>query len=423
MNQSALQLLTAAVILSSAAPAGAEPEAEHAAPGPSAPRPSIELGGYGELLFSYFDHGADQTQEGGSPEEHRLVFDTARFVAKIEGELAWDIEFEAEVELEHGGTGGALELEYEEFGEYESEIEKGGEVLVEELYLEKAFTDWLEVKAGRFYVAVGLLSDLYRPTSYLGPARPESETTVLPAVWDEQGVSVELTPPGWELTFQVVNGLDSTGFSSQLWIAQGHQARFELVRATDLAVVGRADFTAVPGLVVGASGYFGDTTANRPKPDMDGVFAPLVLGDLHLVYEHPLVRVRAVGIWGHLSKAEEISDKNRRLSNNLGVLRTPVASQALAVWAEAGLNLTPWLGLAAMHRVEPFLRFEYYDTMFGTGPATFDNPRFERTLFAGGVAYTASEQVVAKLGLSHRRLGSSAFNDENAVQLSLGFQY
>lgn len=379
--------------------------------------------GYGELLFAYHDYGPDQTQEGGSPPDNRLVFDTARLVLKLEKELVEHVAFEAEIEFEHGGTGAELELEFEEFGEFENEVEKGGEVLVEELYLEWEPLEGLELKAGRFYVAVGLLSDLYRPTDYLGSARPEGETRLLPAVWDEQGVSAELELGDVELTLQVVNGLDSSGFSSQFWVSSGHQGRFELIRATGLALVGRVDYTGIPGLTIGASSYFGDTVANRPKPDMEGVFAPLYVGDVHAVYNGERVRARGAAIWGHLSNAAEISDKNSRLSNNLGVLRTPVASQGLALWAEVGLDIAPWLRLCPGNRLEPFLRVEHYDTMFATDEAIFDNPRFARTIVAIGAAHTFADRVVSTLDISHRRLGSSSFNSENTVQLSLGFNY
>lgn len=245
----------------------------------------LEFDGYGEIQFTYFDHGADQTQEGGSGSDNRLVFDLTRFVLNLEAELGGGFKFESEIEFEHGGTGSALELEFEEFGEYEHEVENGGEVILEELYIEKELTDGLEVKVGRFYVAIGLLSSRHKPTDYLGSRRPESEVTVLPAVWDEIGIALEATPGDWELTLQLVNGLDSTGFSSQYWIGSGHQARFEVSRATDLAVASRVDYKGVPGLVFGASGYTGNTTGNRPKPDLKGRFAPVLVGDLHFTYE------------------------------------------------------------------------------------------------------------------------------------------
>src|SRR5215475_11577129 len=65
----------------------------------------------------------------------RAVVDLERLV--LEGVYAPTprLSFEAEVELEHGGTGASIEFDpFEEFGEFETEIEKGGEVVVEELH-------------------------------------------------------------------------------------------------------------------------------------------------------------------------------------------------------------------------------------------------------------------------------------------------
>jgi hypothetical protein len=391
--------------------------------GASAADVELELHGYGEIHFTGYDHGPDPTGRHGSEKESRLELDTTRFVLEIEGELAEQLEFEAEIELEHGGTGAAMELEYEEFGEYETEVERGGEVVLEELYIEKKFGDWLSVKAGRFYVAVGMLSFYYRPTDYLGLARPESETTVLPAVWDEMGISSTARLGPVELRAQVVSGLDSTGFSSQRWIASGHQRRFEKTRATDLALVGRADFVGVPGLVLGASAYWGNTTGNRPKPDMKDVSAPLLIVDAHGALDLSPVRARGALIWGRLENADAISEKNSRLSNNLDVPRTPVADEALAAWIELGADVAPALRIADRHRLEPFVRVEYYDTMFRAGDGRFDNPRFERVIVSNGVSYTYRDRVVAKLGASHRRLGSPELNSENSVGLALGFVY
>jgi hypothetical protein len=385
--------------------------------------PSLEVTGYGELSFAFHDYAADQTGPSGAEPDRRLVFDTARLVVKLEREIVDDVEVEAEIEIEHGGTGAELEQEFEEFGEFEQEVEKGGEVVVEELYLEWEALPWLSVKAGRFYVAVGLLSSLYRPTDYLGATRPEGETRVVPAVWDEQGAAVEMRLGDAELTVQLVSGLDSSGFSSQQWVARGHQARFELTRATGLAVVGRVDWSALPGLVAGASSYFGDTAANRPKPDMEGTRAPLYIGDLHATYDGHGVRARAVALWGRLFESAVISDKNSRLSNNLGVLRTPVASQGLAAWAEVGVDVAGALGLSDRHRLEPFIRVERYDTMFRTDAEIFDNPRFARTIAAAGVAHTVSDRLVSTFEVSHRRLGSAELNNENTACIALGFVY
>ncbi|MCA9810539.1 MAG: hypothetical protein KC473_09385, partial [Candidatus Dadabacteria bacterium] len=135
----------------------------------------LEWHGYGEMHFAHLDYGPNQNRDGGSQDDDRFVFDQTRFVLELEGFMLQEqILFEAEIEFEHGGTGSAMELEYEEFGEYEQEIEKGGEVYVEELYLYKKFGDWGKLKAGRFYLAFGLMSFLSKPTDYLAARRPES---------------------------------------------------------------------------------------------------------------------------------------------------------------------------------------------------------------------------------------------------------
>jgi hypothetical protein len=399
----------------------------------------LSVGGYGSLNFDWRDYGPDPTREGGSRDDSRVVFDQTRFVLDLEAEMPAQLAFEAEVEFEHGGTGSALELEYEEFGEYEREVEKGGEVLVEELYLEKGFGEHVSARVGRFYVATGLMSSHYKPTDYLGAGRPESESTVLPAVWDEMGVDLTLDFDPVRGQVQLVNGLDSTGFSSQRWVASGHQSRFEQIRATSLAVVGRVDVEPVDGLVVGGSAYWGGTSANRPKPDLarecdgessDREVAPcgyvpgnVLIADLHVTLDLDPVRARGTVIWGNLENAETISERNRSLSNNLGVLRSSVSDEALAAWGELGVDVAPVFGLSERHRLEPNVRVEHYDTQFRPRESLEDNPRFERSIGAAGVAYTYRDVLVTKINWSHRWFGSSELNAENTVSLSQGLEF
>lgn len=421
--------LTAALLATpTASPARAEPVRT----------PALTLSGYGDLLFAFHDHGANQNREGGAQRDARVELDTTRFVLELEGELTHGIEIEAEIEIEHGGTGSALELEYEEFGEFEHEVEQGGAVILEELYLKRRFGSYLAVAVGRFYVALGLLSRGYRPTDYLAATRAESEGTVLPAVWDELGVQVEARRGRVHGIVQVVNGLDSTGFGSQRWIAGGHQRRFEVVRATDLAAVARVDVDTGAGLVLGASGYAGGTSRNRPKPDLvpecpggdpdvvapcGYVTAPVVIVDVHAQLRRGPLRGSALLLWGHLGNAAAVSSRNERLSNALDVPRTPVADQALAAWAELGVDVAPWIGLDRAHQLEPFVRVDRLDTMFRPRAELFDNPRFERTIVTAGVGWTLGQEVVLKLEGAHRRFGARHLAAETSVRLALGFVY
>lgn len=384
------------------------------------------------------DFGADPNRQGGARRDLRLELDTTRFVLELITTLPFGVEAEAEIEFEHGGTGAAMELEYEEFGEFEQEIEKGGEVLLEELIVTKRFGEHFAMSAGRFYVAVGQLAHRHRPIDYLAAARSEAESLLLPAVWDEIGVQVQGRLPWLRATAQVVNGLDSTGFSSQRFIALGHQRRFELVRATDLAFVGRLDAFPLPETEIGLSGYHGGTSRNRPKADLvkdcpdaaedqvapcGYVDAPVTLVDGHGAFRFGPVRGSAMVLWGHLANAAAVSARNERLSNALAVPRTPVADQAMLAWGELGLDVAPWLGLPAEHALEPFVRVDWADSMFLPREDLFDNPRFERLVLTGGLSWTLTGDLVLKLDASHRRYASEAINTEETVRFALGFVY
>ena len=376
------------------------------------------------LNYWRFDYGPDQkSRPGGSAPDDRALMDVTRLALKLEAELLPQVELEAEVEFEHGGTGGALELEYEEFGEFEQEVEKGGEVIVEELYVKRSFGEHLDLSAGHFYVAVGLLSELYRPLDYYGTVRPESEAAVIPALWHETGIEASGRVRRWRWRLQVINGLDATGFSSQRWVAGGHQLRFEQVRADRLALAGRVDFEPVRGALVGVSLYRGDSAGNRPKPDMEGTEAQVTIADVHAHLDRDRLRARGLFLRGHLRNAAAVSARNRTLSNNLDVPRSPVASAASALYLEAGYDILPWLAERPGERLDLFVRLDDYDTMAEVPEGFFDNPRFDRRVHTVGVNYAMARKLVLKADYAMRRLGAARFNDENTLGLALGFQF
>jgi hypothetical protein len=396
---------------------------------------SLAFGGYGEIAAGWLGYGPNQNREGGSQEDSRVVLDTSRFVLGIELELPAEFDVDVELEFEHGGVGAAMELEYEEFGEFEADIEQGGEVRLEELELSRSFGN-LEAAIGRFPVAFGLLSERHRPTERLRPQRAEGEQRVIPAVWSEIGLALEYATDGFSVTAQLVNGLDSTGFSSQGWVATGQQRRFETVLATAPAGVLRVQIER-EGLLVGATAYHGGTTRNRAKPDIvpecdstaDAVApcgviaAPVTLVGGYADVSLHGVTARASAGWGTLARAELISERNSRLSNNLDVLRTAVADTAWYSWAELGYDLARHFAGRTTFTLSPWVAAERYDTMGTASSGRYDNPRYERQIVAAGLQSIAAEHVSASLGWSTRVLGSSEFRREQSVDLGVGFVF
>jgi hypothetical protein len=388
--------------------------------------PRLEIHGYGDLGWSHYDFGPDpRATPTGSAQASRSTMDVRRLAVEMEGELLEHVEFEAEVEFEHGGTGTSLELDYDEFGEYEQDIEKGGEVVVEELHLTRTFGDALNLRLGHFYVAVGLTFDHYRPLDHLGTRRNEAESSVIPVLWHETGVAAfgRLGRVRWWA--QLVNGLDSTGFGSKTWIAGGQQKRFEEIRASDLAIVGRVDVQLGDSSTLGVSGYTGDSGGNRPKDDLGGAGARVTVGDLHGEIGWRGAQIRGVFLYGHLADAERVTNRNRTLSNHLGASRTPVASGAYALSLEAGYDVLPLLARGSADAVVPFVRYDRADSMHETEGAVFDNPRFARRILTLGLDWRLRQRVVLECDYAMRRLGENGveFNHENTAALGVGFQF
>ena len=118
----------------------------------------FRFGGYGEMAASYKDYDFNRFKHSsGSPKRNRGEISIPRFV------LAFDYKFSpkwilgSEIEFEYGGTGVAREIEwFEENGEYETEIEKGGEVALEQFHITRLINKHINVRFGHMILPVGL---------------------------------------------------------------------------------------------------------------------------------------------------------------------------------------------------------------------------------------------------------------------------
>ena len=388
----------------------------------------FSVSGYGVINYAHFDWELDPGR--------RAAIDVERFVIAPKYRINDTIRLESELEFEHGGTGSTMEFDkFEEFGEFETEIEKGGEVIVEKLAAVFSFRPSFNLRVGHIIVPVGLVAKRHRPQHYFTTTRPEAEAHLIPTIWHETGVEIFGSLGALNYQAQIVNGLDSTGFSSRHWIVPGHQLRFETANAEAPAFVGRLDYAFHENATVGISGYYGDTAANRPKPDVD-FDAHVGIVSLHGFYEVNAVKIRGLFLWGTLENADQLSKVNRTLSNNLNVKRTPIGSSALGWYIEAGYDILSFFrrqNNSAKDNdlkdtppdmvLDVFARYDYYDTMASVEGIIFDNPRWERSTWTFGINYRVHPKMVFKSHYSLRRLATTDKNRENTFALGLGFQY
>ena len=376
------------------------------------------FGGYGEILFQHMDFGADRyNYTNGAQPDKRSLIGLPRAVFSFDYKFRNDLIFSTELEFEHGGTGSAMELEYEEAGEYELEVEKAGEVVLEQLHFTKIFRPWLKVRAGHMIVPLGQTNARHESIFYFGTTRPESETSIIPLTWHETGISILGNFRKWSYQLMVVNGLDANGFTSAYWVREGKQGIFEDVKMTDPAGVLRIENTSFRNLRISTSAYLGNSTGNTAKPvNMEHLKGRvgIISGDFE--YNNRKLIVRGNIISGDLSDSYQISAINKTISKNIQYSRTPVAKNALAYGLEAGYSFK--LNNQG-ERIVPFARYEYYNSMEKTAGGMHADPRFQRDILTFGMNYYLMPSVAVKTDYSHRRIGLGDYNNENTFGLAL----
>ena len=130
------------------------------------PLSKMKLNGYG--VVNYYNFGRFDTDPA-----IRDKVDAERLNLYFDYFFNDRITLHTELEYEHGGTGSTLELDVqEEFGEFEQEIEQGGEVNLEQLHLEYDFKPYLKIKAGKFKLYFNLAQLMDEPDEYFTIQRP-----------------------------------------------------------------------------------------------------------------------------------------------------------------------------------------------------------------------------------------------------------
>jgi len=390
----------------------------------------LQLGGYGEIAMSrnfYSDNinrysHASNYKNGKS--HGRFDIPHVTFFVGYDFGKGWKMN--AEIEFEHGGTESAVEFEAEEAGEYESEIERGGEVALEQFWIEKTITPALNIRMGHIVVPVGYTNANHLPTQFFTVYRPEGENTIMPCTWHETGLSIWGNVGKWRYEAQFIPGLDSELFDRKGWIHGGSSSPYEFKIANKYAGVLRIDNYSVSGLRLGVSGYYGHSFNNNMQPSDAERYknkkGAVTIGTFDFEYKGYNLIARGYFDYGHLGNSKAISQFNRSRSKNSPSPRTNVASDAIAIGFEAGYDVFSQVKKLRedKQKLYVFGRYEYYDSMYKTAKDVTESEWCGRQRIVGGLNYFPIKQVVIKAEYSAGIL-KSQFNNENS--LSLGIAY
>lgn len=279
---------------------------------------------------------------------------------------------------------------------------------VNEIYLEFATLDWLwkpefNVRGGLLLMPMGLTNEMHEPTTFLGALRPETERAILPTTWRENGLGIfgDIGP----LTYRAyaVTGMDASGFDDSG--LRGGRQKGSKALAQDLAGVARIDLTAIPGVLVGASAYYGE--ADHDQYDFN---VATLIYEAHADIAWRGLRLRALFAGARVSNPGKLS-----------------VAQGLDPAAGVGKNLQGWyleggydvLTLAGSTGLWPYLRYEKLDSQEAVGTEFIVNPSRKRTILTAGLQYHPITELVIKGDYQSRT--SEADDDVTQYNLSLGY--
>ncbi len=388
----------------------------------------LQIGGYGEAVMTrnfYSDEWQRYTHasEYKNPSGHGR-FDIPHVVINIGYNFGKGWTMGSEIEFEHGGTESAVEMEAEETGEYEKEIERGGEVAIEQFWIQKSFNAALNLRMGHIVVPVGLTNGHHLPTEFFTVYRPEGENTIIPCTWHETGISLWGRLKEWRYEIQFLPGLDSDRFGSQGFIHDGSGSPYEFKIANAYAGMLRIDNYSFPGLRIGVSGYYGNSfsnslTKNTKYKDCSGAVA---IGSIDFHYQAHNWIVRGNFDWAHLNDSKQITAFNK---NNMSATspspKTVVASDAMATGIEAGYDIFSQVKKKKnVEKLYLFGRYEYYDSMMKVEQGLLDYTWCGKHRIAFGLNYYPIKDIVLKAEYS-KRFFKKEYNDEPSVSIGVAY--
>ena len=377
----------------------------------------ISFSSYGTLNFTsdeYFDNTQDTTPE------RRQRFDLERIVTEFGYRFNENWDIEVEIEYEHGGTGAALEYDgFDEFGEFETEIEAGGEVLIEKAQLRYRASDQFGIKFGNIHVPIGLSTILHKPNQYLTVGRHRSEVAMIPATWNEMGIGLFGQYKDFHYQAQLLSGLNSEYFRTYNWVAGGHQKRFEHINSDEPAFAVRLDYGDFKkGSAIGVAYYYGKTGGNRHKTNKLNANAAVNIFSAAAAWVDGPYILRGQYLFGTLSDTNAITQANKTTPGLRPGNFAQVGSESMAFFIEAGLDLNHWFDMP----LTVFANLDYANPLWESESGNASQ-RFENTWSSLGINYQPIPQLVIKAEGGLHQVAVASIPDTYFFGVGVGYQF
>ena len=350
---------------------------------------NFSIGGYGEMHANF--------TEGDGPDQ----FDLHRLVLYLGYDFADWIKLHSEFEIEHAFVADGT----------------GGELIVEQIYVDFLLFDQLNIRVGRVLTPLGIINETHEPTTFFGVERPSFAKYIIPTTWSSDGVGIfgSLTP--WlEYQLYVVGGLDGSEFDATGGIRGGRIT--ERPSLHEPAVTGRLDFYPLVGrdaphdqeLRLGLSGYYGglDNGNKGINPDIDG--------SIHIYsadFEYSISRFDFRG-----AIAYEAIDGAADIGNG-------TAEGIFGWYVEGGYHFWPanWrVGKLADADAVAFTRYDRFDTQHNMPSGVARDPAGDRSEWTFGINFYPVKNFVIKADYQIRHSGAET-DMEDLLNFGVGWDF
>jgi len=394
------------------------------------PEGKLTVGGYGEVALTrnfFSDNVYRYSSASSHVGESHGRFDIPHAVIYLGYDFGKGWSMQTEIEFEHLGTGTEVEKEFEEAGEWENEVERGGEVELEQFWIQKSFTPGLNVRMGHIVVPVGGLNNRHEPLNFFTVYRPEGEFTILPSTWHDTGISIWGKTGTWRYEALLVSGLDAMLFTRDNFVKNGAHTPFPFQVANHPGLAGRIDKTFACGLDMGISGYYGNSFNNTfPYEAVNNSYinestkGTVAIAAFDFRYRGKNLIVRGNADYGSMGDAKAISKykSSKGAASGAPYSDTPVGDHAVAAGIEAGYDIFSFMNVKDKEqKLYVFGRYEYYNPYIAvSGQGTY--PYTEKHRIAAGINWFPIPEIAVKAEYSHRFL-SAGYNSEPSVSLGV----
>lgn len=352
----------------------------------------LKIGGYGHV--DYNQTISTETINNGKLDVHRLV-------------ILMGYQFNKK-------TGIVTEIEFEHVQE----------VFVEQAYLNHKLTKLISLRAGLLLVPMGILNEYHEPVLYHGVERPLLENNLNPTTWREIGLGIAGRSDNLSLKYQLymMNGVLSyktAGLLNASGFRGGRQKGAESIQSSP-NFTGRVEFYGLPGLKIGASGWYGKTQSSLYQgiskdnesalPTADSSVVGMSMLGLDCQYQKKGVEIKAQY---YLTGFENTIAYNEFTGSNL-------AKTMQGFYTELGYNLL--YGHSDQNKLVPFVRYSAFNTQASMESGFVADLSKKYQVITAGIGWFPAKGAVLKADYEWVKTASAA-NGSHQLNMGIGFMF